>query len=625
MQEKQNLNTIIGMALIFVLLMLWMQYAVPTPPPQTPETAQTAQPDSLQNQTGASAPAPVAPAANPTVADSAARLMLAARFGAFAPAGAGTEQIEVLENDLLRVKFSSKGGRITEVWLKKFEKINTVDGVDAKSPVYLLEDTKNKFEYQIPVATAAGGVVNSSDLYFTASKSGNSVTFRADAGEGRYLEQTYTLAADNYQLDYKVGGNGLNAVLTPGQNFLRLNWLNHLDKLEKNQQYERTMSSVYYKPTDKSADYCDCRSDDSDNLGEKPVQWFSHSNQFFNTSVVANNFSFREFVGETKMLADTDGDLKILASRAIVPLDGGTASMTIYTGPNEFDRLRAYKVSLEDIIPFGSSIFGSINRWVIHPIFDFLLAFISSKGLVIILLTLLVKLLVYPLTYRMVLSQSKMAALKPQIDIIRKKHGDDQQAVSLETMKLYNEWGVNPLGGCFPIFLQMPIWFALYRFFPAAIEFRQASFLWATDLSSYDVFFKLPFFIPAFGDHVSLFTLLWVVTTLWYTWYSMKQMDSSMMNPAMKYMQYFMPVMFLFFFNNFASGLTCYLVFSNILNIGQTVVTKKYLIDNEKIMAKLEANKAKPKKTSGWRAKFEDAMKEAQKQQAEKQKQGKKK
>ncbi|MFN4256695.1 MAG: membrane protein insertase YidC, partial [Saprospiraceae bacterium] len=583
------------------------------------------QPDSLQNQTGASAPAPVAPAANPTVADSATRLMLAARFGAFAPAGAGTEQIEVLENDLLRVKFSSKGGRITEVWLKKFEKINTVDGVDAKSPVYLLEDAKNKFEYQIPVATAAGGVVNSSDLYFTASKSGNSVTFRADAGEGRYLEQTYTLAADNYQLDYKVGGNGLNAVLTPGQNFLRLNWLNHLDKLEKNQQYERTMSSVYYKPTDKSADYCDCRSDDSDNLGEKPVQWFSHSNQFFNTSVVANNFSFREFVGETKMLADTDGDLKILASRAIVPLDGGTASMTIYTGPNEFDRLRAYKVSLEDIIPFGSSIFGSINRWVIHPIFDFLLAFISSKGLVIILLTLLVKLLVYPLTYRMVLSQSKMAALKPQIDIIRKKHGDDQQAVSLETMKLYNEWGVNPLGGCFPIFLQMPIWFALYRFFPAAIEFRQASFLWATDLSSYDVFFKLPFFIPAFGDHVSLFTLLWVVTTLWYTWYSMKQMDSSMMNPAMKYMQYFMPVMFLFFFNNFASGLTCYLVFSNILNIGQTVVTKKYLIDNEKIMAKLEANKAKPKKTSGWRAKFEDAMKEAQKQQAEKQKQGKKK
>lgn len=625
MQEKQNLNTIIGMALIFVLLMLWMQYAVPTPPAQTPETAQTTQPDSLQNQTGATAPVPVAPAANPAVADSAARLMLAARFGAFAPAGAGTEQIEVLENDLLRVKFSNKGGRVTEVWLKKFEKINTVDGADAKSPVYLLEDAKNRFEYQIPVATAAGGVVNSSDLYFTASKSGNSITFRADAGEGRYLEQTYTLAADNYQLDYKVGGNGLNAVLTPGQNFLRLNWLNYLDKLEKNQQYERTMSSVYYKPTDKSADYCDCRSDDSDNLGEKPVQWFSHSNQFFNTSIVANNFSFREFVGETKMLADTDGDLKILASRAIVPLDGGTASMTIYTGPNEFDRLRAYKVSLEDIIPFGSSIFGSINRWVIHPIFDFLLAFISSKGLVIILLTLLVKLLVYPLTYRMVLSQSKMAALKPQIDIIRKKHGDDQQAVSMDTMKLYNEWGVNPLGGCFPIFLQMPIWFALYRFFPAAIEFRQASFLWATDLSSYDVFFKLPFFIPAFGDHVSLFTLLWVVTTLWYTWYSMKQMDSSMMNPAMKYMQYFMPVMFLFFFNNFASGLTCYLVFSNILNIGQTVVTKKYLIDNEKIMAKLEANKAKPKKTSGWRAKFEDAMKEAQKQQAEKQKQGKKK
>jgi YidC/Oxa1 family membrane protein insertase len=203
--------------------------------------------------------------------------------------------------------------------------------------------------------------------------------------------------------------------------------------------------------------------------------------------------------------------------------------------------------------------------------------------------------------------------------------------MSVETMKLYSEYGVNPLGGCLPIFLQMPIWFSLYRFFPAAIEFRQESFLWATDLSSYDSIMQLPFHLPfGAGAHISLFTLIWVVTTLWYTWYSMKQMDASQMQnndqmKVMKYMQYTMPVFFMFFFNNFASGLTLYLCFSNILNIGQTLVTKEYLIDKEKIREQLEANKAKPKKQSGFRARLEQAMKEQQRMQEEKNKQQKKK
>ena len=202
--------------------------------------------------------------------------------------------------------------------------------------------------------------------------------------------------------------------------------------------------------------------------------------------------------------------------------------------------------------------------------------------------------------------------------------------MSVETMKLYSEYGVNPLGGCLPVFLQMPIWFALYRFFPASIELRQQSFLWATDLSSYDSILQLPFELPfGAGAHISLFTLIWVATTLWYTWYSMKQMDATNMQndqmKVMKYMQYTMPVFFMFFFNNFASGLTLYLCFSNILNIGQTLVTKEFLIDKEKIYAKLEANKAKPKKTSGFRARLDQAMKEQQRVQDEKAKKDKKK
>ncbi len=613
MEEKQNnLNTVIGIGLIFLILYLWMQYSAPEKPEtQTPQTT-----DSVQTQTpAANTAAPVAaPAA---LGDSAQQSAQAARFGVFAPAASGTEQFTTLENELIRVTFTNKGGRIKEVFLKQYDKFNTDSaGNDIKSPVRLLEDAKNRFEYLIPAANAPAEI-SSSDLFFETSKNGNTVTFRAPTSTGAYLEQSYTLQADKYELSYQIGGQSLQSAMAPGKNALRLNWVNHLGKLERNQQYERNMSSVYYKPSDDGPDYCDCRKNDSESLGETPVQWFSHSNQFFNTSIIARDFTFREFTGETIMQTDADPDLKILRATALVPLDKGKATMTIYSGPNEFDRLRSYKVSLEDIIPFGSSLFGAINRWLIHPIFEFLSRFIGSAGIVILTLTLLVKLLLYPLTYKMVYSQAKMSALKPKIDELRKKFGNDQQAMSVETMKMYSEFKVNPLGGCLPIFAQMPIWFALYRFFPAAIEFRQASFLWAADLSSYDVAFHLPTHVWGFGNHISAFTLIWVATTLWYTWYSMKQMDSSAMTgneqmKIMKYMQYGMPVMFMFFFNSFASGLTLYLCFSNILNIGQTVVTKQYLINHDKIKLQLEANKNKPKKSGGWRDRFEAAMKEQQ-------------
>jgi YidC/Oxa1 family membrane protein insertase len=621
MEDKQsNLMTFIGMGLIFLMLYIWMQTSMPPKPAQDPATATSV--DSI----AALAQTAPAQAITPVQTDSAARQQMATKLGAFAAAGLGTEQLTTLENDLMRVRFTNKGGRIKDVLMKKYERINVDSaGNDFKMPLYLLEDEKNRFEYIIPAAGAMGGTVSTSDLFFTATQEGNTVIFRAPATNGGYIEQAYTLNADNYHLDYKVGAMNLQGV---SSNKWQLNWLNHLDKLEKNQTYERTMSSVYFKVNDESPDYCDCRKDVTESLGEQPIRWFSHSNQFFNTSFITKDFSFKNFVGETKMLTDADADLKILRTSAELPMDnlnGGALNMTIYTGPNEFDRLLAYKTNLEDIIPFGSSLFGTINRWVIHPILDVLSRFIDNKGIVIIMLTLLVKLLVFPLTYRMVYSQARMAALKPQIDALRKKHGDDQQQISVETMKLYGEFKVNPLGGCLPVFLQMPIWFALYRFFPAAIEFRQAGFLWATDLSSYDVAFKLPFMLPGFGSHISLFTVIWVLTTLWYTWYSMRQMDSSMMNPAMKYMQYFMPLMFMFFFNTFASGLTCYLCFSNLLNVGQTVATKRFLINEDKIKQELEANRNKPKKAGGWRDRLETALKEQQRVQEEKVKQQQKK
>ncbi len=635
MEEKQSqLSTYIGMGLIFLLLFLWMQYSAPPSPaeastkegdPATTQTtaAQQAQTTAPTSPAEALAKEGAAEAATKTSAtETEQNAMIAAKFGAFAPAATGQEQFEVLENDLVRITFSSKGGRIKDVFLKKFEKVlSDTAGHDVKSALYLLEDDQNHFEYELPVGGTATGKVLTSELFFTPTKKDNTITFRADAGNGRYLEQNYTLTPDDYRLDYRIAANGLENVFTKKE--LRFYLENHLDKLERNQTYERTMSSIYFKSLNKT-DYCDCRNDDTKSLGDKPVEWFSHSNQFFNTSIVAQGFSFHDFTGEIRVLGDTDSNLKILKTSVVVPFENGAANMAIYSGPNEFNRLQDFGVSLQDIIPFGASIFGAINRWFIHPMMDLLSRFIGNQGIVILMLTLLVKLIVYPLTYRMVLSQSKMAALKPRLEELKKKHGEDQQAMSVETMKLYSEYGVNPLGGCLPIFLQMPIWFALYRFFPASIEFRQQSFLWATDLSSYDSILHLPFDLPfGAGAHISLFTLIWVVTTLWYTWYSMKQMDASSMQnndqmKVMKYMQYTMPVFFMFFFNNFASGLTLYLCFSNILNIGQTLVTKEFLIDKEKIKAQLEINRAKPKKTSGFRARLDQAMKEQQRVQEEK-------
>jgi YidC/Oxa1 family membrane protein insertase len=626
--QKSRMTTYIGMALMFVLMFFWMKYAsqnneqtAQTPPPATTPTTQ---PDAL-----AAAPTPVAtptPATPSPLADSVAQTQLATQLGAFAPAANGVAEDIVLQNDLVRITLSSKGGRIKNVWVKNYQKLNTnAAGDDVKSELHLLEDEKNRFDYTLAVVGAAAPVVTN-QLYFQVQRNGdNSVTFRAPTTNGGALEQTYTLQPNSYQLDYRVGAVNLQSALI--SNKLQLTWENHLDKLEKNQTYERTMSSVYFKVNDQNLDYCDCRANDQKNLGDQPVKWFAHSNQFFNTAIVAHDFSFRDFVGQTLVHDDFNPDLKVLRTTASIPMDNlanGAVNLMIYSGPNEFERLASYHQSLEDIIPFGSSILGTINRWVIHPIFALLLKIIGSAGVVILVLTLLVKLLLYPLTYRMVLSQSKMAALKPKIDALRKKFGDDKQAMSAETMKLYSEFGVNPLGGCLPVFLQMPIWLALYRFFPSAIEFRQKGFLWATDLSSYDVAFRLPVEIWGFGNHISLFTIIWVITTLWYTWYTMKQMDNATMDPdqarIMKYMQYAMPVMFMFFFNTFAAGLTCYLCFSNLLNVGQTVVTKQFLIDKDKIAAQLEANRARPKKTDGWRARLEQAMSEQQRLQEERKK-----
>lgn len=554
------------------------------------------------------------PVGNDTaVVDSAQLGKLAGQFGAFAQAAIGTEKQEVLENDLMRIIFTNKGGRIKEVELKKHFKVH-LDSLhkEVKLPLKLLEDEKNEFAYQLPVAGAAGGVVSSANLFFQANKKGdNSIAFTATGANGVVFEQVYSMEPGSYGVKYELRQQGL-AATTP----IKLQWVDYLDRLEQNHKYEINYSTVYYKPAEDDYDYCSCtKPDEVDKSGEK-LRWVAHSNQFFASVLMAKDAPFSGANMSTELVPVEGDDLKKVSTSLSIPVNTGSYAMEFYIGPKDFETLRTYGTDVEDIVPFGQSIMGSFNRWIIRPLFNGLMGLVGSQGVVILLLTFIVKLLLYPLTYKMLHSQAKMTALKPQLAGIREKLKDDPTALQMETMKVYREFGVNPLGGCFPIVLQMPVWLALYRFFPASIEFRQADFLWATDLSSFDAAFWLPFEIPFYGQHVSLFTLLWVITTIMYTYYNMQNMDMGNMGGAnaqmMKWMQYLMPVFFLFFFNNFASGLTCYLVFSNVLNIAQTLITKHWIIDHDKIKLQLEANRNKPKKKGGFQSRLEDAMKQQQ-------------
>ena len=525
-------NNLIGVTIVFLLFYIWIQYNAPSQAELA--DAQRVQ-DSLQMvqvraDSLANLPVAVPELENPVLTetggatDSLKMALLGGRYGALAVSATGTEKVEMIENDLFRVFFTNKGGRIKSVVLKDYFKIKVdAEGNESKDTLKLLEDEKNRFDYLLPITGVSGGV-NTNDLYFTPTINGNQITFRASAGANRYFEQVYTVSPDDFKIDYNINLVGFESLLPASTNELELTWLNYLDKVELNSAYERNYTTIYYKETEERPTYCSCSADDEE-TPEKPLKWLANSNQFFNSTLISQN-GFKAKL-ETTVLPEDNIDLKKLTSIIKVPyVKGQPIALSFYIGPNEYDRMAAFNNDMEDIIPYGWSIFGTINRWIIRPLFNWLSSFVGSAGIVILLLTVLIKLVLYPLTYKMLYSQSKMGALKPRIEALKAKLGDeDPQAVQMETMKLYKEFGVSPLGGCFPILLQMPIWFALYRFFPASIEFRQAPFLWATDLSSYDVFTYLPFEIPFYGSHVSMFTLLWALTTIIYTYYNTKHMD----------------------------------------------------------------------------------------------------
>ena len=635
---------LIGMGLILALVFLWAKMNGPTEAEiqamqQRQDSLNALQevvqidPDGLDVDQNSTTTIPAAP----QLSDSMQLLLNQQQYGAFSTASIGKEETYVLENTLIRLEFSNKGGQIQKAVLKEHMKshYDTLGGKTV-TPVELMEDIKNKMYFSLPLAS--GKKVNTDDLFFSGDVQDSVLTLTATAQTGGTIIQQFTLGSNDYHLDHLIRLENLRNVINSNEKAIAFHWTNYPDKLERNTSYERNYSTIYYKEFDEDVDNCSCTGDDIETLEEERLEWISHNNQFFNSTIMSYA-GFSAARNETVRLEEGNEDLKKYVTDVMIPIDaGGDASIDLdwYIGPNEYDRLKAYGNDLEYVIPYGSSIFGTINRYIIRPLFNLMSGWIGI-GLGIILLTFIVKLILYPLSYKMYHSQAKMRALKPELDAVREKFKDEPQKMQMEVMKEQGKYGVSMAQGCLPMVLQMPIWFALYRFFPANIDFRQESFLWADDLSSYEVFARLPFEIPFYGSHVSLFAVLWAASVLFYSIYNqrtnpMQQMSGggAMAQNAnmMKYMMYLMPISFVFFFNSFASGLTIYMFISSILNLVQTVGTKNYFNDDKlraELMKTKEKKAANPKKKSGFAARFEEAMRQSQEMQKQREAAKKKK
>ena len=629
--NQDTKNAMIGMTLIMVILFGWQYLSAPSAQQGAENkrikdsTEQATRRIDSVKMAQPMAQAPVQAA----LPDSVRRQQMQGDFGIYSAFAMGQEQINTLENDVFKITFTNKGGRIKDVLLKKYYKLTEDSSrVEKKELLHLLEDVKNRFEFVIPSNTAKGKI-STEDLYFaTPSVSGNTIVFRASLDDQTFIEQKYVIGT-GYDIDYDVRMKGLGQVLNPNAKSVQLNLEDYLDKLEKNVSYESSYSHLNYKEGDNSPDFLGATGEHKLELNTKPVQWVAHTNQFFTTSIISLNGGFKSASLESTAFDATSADLKKTTSKLELPTDNGevNAKMKLYIGPKDYSILKTYKISLEDIVSYGGSILGTINRYIIRNIFDFLHSIFANVAVCILLLTLVVKAFLYPLSYKMLRSQAKTTALKPEIEKLKVKFKDDPKRVQVEQMKIYQEFGVNPLGGCLPTLLQMPIWMALFQFFPASIDFRQQGFLWATDLTGFEEFIKLPFHIPLYGAHISLFALLWGASLVVFTWYSMKDTDMTGQPAMMKQLQYFTPVIFTVMFNSYAAGLSLYMLFSNILNIGQTVVTKNYVIDHEKILEELHIYKKNPKKPSAFRQKLNDAMQQQQaiKEEQDKAVKGKKK
>ena len=578
MEEKKfDLKSIIGFVLIFILLLWVMNNNRPTQEELAKRKAEQEQAAAAKNPQNNTA----------TVAT--------ADLGAFAYGNAqatAKDGVTVIENKDVKLTINNKGGDLKEVLLKQFKTYESM-------PVYLIKD-KNAI-FALNFKTTQGQELNTQQLYFEPSlsqKDGKQLlSMKVKTGENSYLEYVYTLPAEGYMVDVAVRSQGLSGVL--------------------NSQNRYTQSAIRY------ADDKINRMSQGGNSGtkEEQVSWVAYKQHLF-TSVLISDSAFANGDFLSYNIANEESkDVKYTKNlKSTFPLKpkGGelSESLHFYFGPSDYNVLKQYndKYELTELIPLGWGIFGWLNKWLFIPLYNFLADYFSV-GLVIILMTIIVRLLLSPIVYKSYVSQAKMKVLRPEIEEINKKYEEPMKRQQ-ETMALYSKAGVNPMSGCIPALLQLPVFLALFNFFPTEFGLRQKSFLWAEDLSSYDAIFELPFSIPFYGSHVSLFPLLASVAIFIYSLMTMAQTVQPQQPgmPNMKFLIYLSPVMMLFFFNNYASGLSLYYFVSNLLTILIMLAIKHWILDEKKIHAQIQENKMKPKKESKFQAKMREMMEQAEAQ-----------
>ena len=625
MEEKKfDIKSLIGFTLIFGILM-WMMYSNQ---PTKEEVAEKAKKEQAEKE--AKTPKSVTESVNTAVqsADSTAKISpeALAKLGAFAyaetlPSAKNTTTL--LANKVLSLKIANKGGYISEATILDQEQFKKGSG----KAVQIIKD--NNANFNLTLTTKDGKVINTKDLYFEPkfTKEGKNqvVTMQLKTGENQFLEYRYVMKDNDHMLEFSIRTQGLENVLNTSKS-PSLEWNLKSYRNEKSVSYENRYTELIYEFEGGKDDYLNAASDKEDTAEEVTYVGFK---QHFYTSVLLTNTPFKTAEFKSDNLVDDEKIDTVFTKNftAKMPLEFKNGAlnydMNMYYGPTDYKTLSAYNKNLDELVSLGWGIFGWINMFVFIPLFGLLSGFMPY-GIAIIVFTVLIKIAMSPITYKSFLSQAKMKVLKPEIAEIGEKYKDNAMKKQQETMALYSKAGVNPMAGCIPALIQLPFMYASFQFFPSAFDLRQKSFLWADDLSSYDSIYKLPFNIPFYGDHVSLFPILAAIAIFFYM--KMTTGDQAMQAPPqegmpdmgkiMKIMIYISPIMMLVFFNNYGSGLSLYNFISNLITIGIMLVIKNYVVNEEKIHAQIQVNKTKPKTESKFQKKMREIMEQQEAQKA---------
>lgn len=539
------------------------------------------------------------------------------QYGAFSNAAKGEEKLFVIENEVERITLTNKGAQIKSIELRKYK---TWD----KQPLILFTDKTNSLSYQFPIDD--NRVIDTKDFYFEpvgeefsiTGEASKSFALRLNTGDGKFIEQKYTLKGNSYLLNYDVTLSGLNTIIPANNTFINAVWENTLASVERDIELERRYSALYFRYNQSDVSHLNEDNEDDELVFDTPIEWISYKQQFFNTTLFSKGEIHRGKL-KTHYKKDNHSFVKQYNANFTLPYtnsEKSTYAFQLYTGPNSYNILSAMDKDVQSIIKLSPDFWlfswiKYITRFIIW-VFSWFDSVHLNYGIIILLMTLILKVVLHPLTAKSIESAAKMKILAPELAALKEKYGDDQGKMGQEQMKLYNKAGVSPFGGCLPLLIQMPILMAMYYFFPASVELRQQTFLWAKDLSSYDDLIHFNTTIPLLGNHISLFTVLMTITSIGQAVMNSQMNVMANQQPGMQYMPYIMPVMLMFMFNRFPAALTYYYLLQNLLGMAHQWLIQKFFINEEKLHRQIEENRKNPKQPSGWAKKLAEVQKQAE-------------